>query len=655
MCGITGVFEYGRTQGGVTDDLVLRMRETLRHRGPDGEGVYITPDRRVGFGHRRLAIVDIAGGAQPMFGPNGTCVVFNGEIYNYPALRAQLEADGARFETRCDTEVILHLYERLGERCVEQLNGMFAFALWDPRDRSVFFARDHVGEKPLYWADHAGTFVFGSEIKAILQHPAVPREVNEAAIGPYLANLVTPGPATLYRGINKLPAGHRGRCDARGVRLERYWSVAEPRRFADVPLEEAAARVRRLLEDSIVARLMSDVPVGVLLSGGVDSTTIVALLRERAAGLSSYTIGYPGAAEFDERDEARAVAEHYGTEHHEIELSEEEAVADLTALVHHQDEPLADPTCLPLQAVCRLARDTGTKVLLAGEGADELFWGYDGLVRTVARWPRLEAMLRMPRAVRRAAALATSADRAAHRRDRLDGIAAGRVRPQHMPLGLTERQRERALLSGRTDAGWAPGPNDGERGIATFAFDTQEHEFAVRLPELLLMRTDRFSMASSVETRVPFLDPALVDFVYRLPVGHKVHDGVSKYVLKRAIADSVPDWVTKRVKQGFTPPTSQWVAARHGGLLRELASQDTLRRYFDTGYLTGMIDSADPSSWESGHFLWPILNFGLWHKYWIEGEPLGDLLDEPPPSQPAARPAAARSRRSSRSSAAAPR
>ncbi len=292
MCGIVGVFEYGQMTGGVDARLIERMRETLHHRGPDGEGTWISPDARVGLGHRRLSILDLAGGAQPMLGAAGDVLVFNGEIYNYPALRSELERDGVAFQTTCDTEVILHLYARHGRACVEHLNGMFAFALWDPQRQELFFARDRVGEKPFHWADVNGTIVFGSEIKAILEHPRVVPSVNEAQVGPFLTNLVTPAPDTLYNGIHKLPPGFIGVCDARGVRTQRYWNLDSPREWSEVDLDEATAGVRTMLDRSVHDRLLSDVPVGVLLSGGLDSTTLVALLRERARGLATFSVGY---------------------------------------------------------------------------------------------------------------------------------------------------------------------------------------------------------------------------------------------------------------------------------------------------------------------------------------------------------------------------
>jgi asparagine synthase (glutamine-hydrolysing) len=626
MCGIAGVFEYARTVGGVDGELLTRMRETLHHRGPDGAGLFISPDRRLGLAHRRLSVVDLAGGAQPMHGPHDTCLIFNGEIYNYPELRKTLQADGVRFRTRCDTEVILHLYQRHGERCVEHLTGMFAFALFDARRERLVFARDPIGEKPLYWADRGGAFVFASEIKALLEHPLVPREVNAAALGPYLANLVTPAPQTTFRDIYKVPAGCRGSVDARGVRLTRYASASATRGYAR-PSGSVARGVRELLDESVRARLMSDVPVGVLLSGGMDSTTILGLAGPRARGMASFTVAFAGHEQYDEREQARAVARHYGSDHHEVLLGEQDAIDILAPLIHHQDEPLADPVCVPLHAVCRLARQQGVKVVLAGEGADELFWGYAGYQRIVERWPHFLRMLALPEPLRRLAALTTSGTRTPRRREQLDGLAAGRPNPVHMPVGLTAYQRRHLLGGAGYGAGWAPGePGAGEDALETLVFDTQEYEFEVRLPELLLMRIDRFSMSSGVEARVPFLDPALVDYVYRLPLDCKIDGRVTKAVLKEAVADVVPASVSGRRKQGFAAPASRWFAERHGGVLADLMGQDALRAYFDVDYLAKLLRTGDVDHYDSGHVLWPILNFGLWHKYWIEGEPLEALV-----------------------------
>ena len=629
MCGIAGVFEYARADGGVNEAVLTAMRETIHHRGPDGAGLFVSPDHRVGLAHRRLAIVDLEGGSQPMYGRRGEVLVFNGEIYNYPELRRRLLADGVQFDTTCDTEVILRLYERHGDACVEHLNGMFAFALWDPNRKQLLVARDRLGEKPFYWADRDGRMVFGSEIKAVLAHPAVPAAVNDDAIAGYLANYVSSSPATLYAGINKLPPGTLAICDSDGVRVRRYWNLSEPRRFSDDPLDVATRRVRELLDKSVQDRLMADVPVGVLLSGGLDSTTLVALLQERAKGLASFSVGFSGDTVIDEREEARRVAHHFGTDHHEIEIGEEDALAFLPDLVYHQDEPLADPVCIPLSFVCGLARKAGVPVVLAGEGADELFWGYPRYREIMTRWKAVSLALRAPQSLRRMAAGAVPARRKPRLRDFLDTVADGRLWPLHYPLGLSSHDRR--VVLGRENVGtWTR--LDGtvppaSTPLETLAFDTQEYEFELRLPELLLMRIDRFSMAHSVESRVPFLDPELVEYVYRLPMSHKLHDGVTKVVLKQAIADVVPEWVINRKKQGFGAPISDWLFSKMGRVLPELMQGEGLRAHFDTAGLATVLHDHQSGKANNEWILWPILNFALWHRYWIEGKELEPLVD----------------------------
>jgi asparagine synthase (glutamine-hydrolysing) len=564
-----------------------------------------------------------------MIGTQGHVLVFNGEIYNYPALRRELEQEGVTFQTHCDTEVILKLYERCGEGCIDRLNGMFAFAVWDPRCRKVFFARDRVGEKPFYWTEAEGRFIFGSEIKAVLAHPRVHAEVNEDAIAPYLVNLVTPSPATLFKGIHKLPPGHCGVCTEGGIRIRKYWDLFAPRTSHQISLDVSIRKTREMLDASVHSRLMADVPVGVLLSGGVDSSTLVALLGARASGIATFSVGFEDGGEIDERDAARAVARHFGTDHHEVTVSEEDALRCLTTLIHHQDEPLADPVCVPLMFVCELAREYGVPVVMAGEGSDELFWGYSRYRQILARERWMRALLEIPGPVRRSAASLVSGVGHPHLHELLNGIARGRPNPMHMPLGLAPRQVDSLLVPRlhRSD-GWSPAPLSAEEDpIATLGWDTQEYEFGLRLPELLLMRIDRFSMAHSVEARVPFLDQDLVDFAYRLPFDQKLHRGDGKHVLKRAVADCVPEWVLQRPKQGFGAPVVQWFGAGFRPLMQELVKSDAIKAYFDAEQLRSAYDPTGRGRNHLGFSLWYILNFALWHRHWIEQRSIDQLVE----------------------------
>ena len=376
---------------------------------------------------------------------------------------------------------------------------------------------------------------------------------------------------------------------------------------------------------------MSDVPVGVLLSGGLDSTTLLALIRERSSSLSTFSVGFVGGGPVDERAEARRVARHFGTDHHEIAVSERDALAFLPGLIHHQDEPLADPVCIPLHFVCGHARERGVKVVLAGEGADELFWGYPRYQDLLRRWSALRALLALPAPVRSLLprVIAVGGRRRRYRRELLDQITRGRLAPAHVPAGATSHERARLLRRPHDALAWSP--SDGERGAAAdplsaFAFDTQEHEFGLRLPELLLMRIDRFSMANGVEARVPFLAPDLVEFVYRLPLEAKLHGGVSKVVLRQAVGHLLPDHVLARPKQGFGAPIQEWLGSRMDRLLARLLAGDALRCYFDTDAISELL-ARHARGARNQAVLWPVLNFGLWHRYWIEGEPLEPLLE----------------------------
>jgi asparagine synthase (glutamine-hydrolysing) len=633
MCGIVGVFDYRNSRDAVREEQIIRMRETLYHRGPDAEGVWISEDGRVGLGHRRLSIVDISGGAQPMIGDRGEVLVFNGEIYDYPRLRRTLEREGVTFRTNCDTEVILALYAKYGKACIEHLSGMFAFALWDPNTEELFFARDRVGEKPFHWADVDGVMIFGSEIKAVLAHPLVTPAVNESQVGPYLTNMVTTAPQTLFAGISKLAPGVMGVCDANGVRTRTYWDLLSQRSWSDTPLDEAVTRVRSMLDRSVHDRLLSDVPVGVLLSGGLDSTILVALLREQAEGLATFSVGYDEHTQFDERAEARRVARHFRTDHHEVVVTEQMLLAGLPGIIDHQDEPLADPVVLPQHFVCGLAREHGVKVVLCGEGSDELFWGYTRYQQVLRHERLMRAIMRLPQPARRSlATLTPPLGRFVKGRELMAAYADGRPPPMHFPGGMSRSNRGILLAAPSSTYGWGwkpsnDGSGDGHEDIFDqLAFDTQEHEFGLRLPELLLQRTDRFSMAHGVEARVPFLDPELVSYAYRLPPQYKLHQGVHKIVLKRAIADVVPEWVIRRPKQGFDAPVEQWLDARVGILLRSLLNEEGVRRYFDTRAIERALASSRLRA-AMRLTLWPVLNFALWHKRWIEGDSLDRLLE----------------------------
>src|SRR5579885_316017 len=413
MCGICGVWEYGAATGRVEGATVERMRDEMTHRGPDDAGAELLDEGRMGFGFRRLSIIDLSqAGHQPMRGCEGRGVwlVFNGEIYNHAHLRAGLEARGHRYRSRTDSETIIHLYEERGLDFVNDIEGDFTIALWDSQLERLVLARDRVGVKPLYLISAGGRFIFASEIKAIIAHPSVTADVDEESLYHYLSFLTTPAPRTLFRGVEKIPAGHFVVVSRDGsVETTRYWDALPPPASANgsraTSEDEVRAEILRLLRESIKKRMMSDVPFGVFLSGGVDSSANVALMAEQMSRpVETFTVAYRDDEELNELGPARETARRFATNHHEIIIGVEEMKNFLPELVFHQDEPIADPVCVPLYYVSKLVRDSGTIVVQVGEGADELFSGYDKYVKYLRLYERFwRHAERAPRVARRAA------------------------------------------------------------------------------------------------------------------------------------------------------------------------------------------------------------------------------------------------------------
>ncbi|MDQ2937805.1 MAG: asparagine synthase (glutamine-hydrolyzing), partial [Acidobacteriota bacterium] len=414
MCGICGVWEYGAVEGRVERALVQRMRDQMQHRGPDDAGDLIFDEGRGGFGFRRLSIIDLSeAGHQPMHGcTDQVWLVFNGEIYNHAQLREGLEKRGHKYASQTDSETILHLYEERGLDFVNDIEGDYAIALWDAEREHLVLARDRIGVKPLYFYHKAGRIIFASEIKAILQHPAVTPEVNEQSLYHYLTFLTTPAPQTLFKDIQKVSAGHMLVIKRDGtLSLKQYWDALPPVTMEERSDEEHKAEILRLLRASITKRMMSDVPFGVFLSGGVDSSANVALMSEQMCRpVETFTVGFRDEEYLNELDSARRIAREFCTNHHEVIVSEKELHDFLPDLIFHQDEPIADPVCVPLYYVSKLARDSGTIVVQVGEGADEIFSGYDYYVRYLrfyeSFWKQAE---RMPLVVRRAISFITRA------------------------------------------------------------------------------------------------------------------------------------------------------------------------------------------------------------------------------------------------------
>jgi len=617
MCGICGTFDF--EHGRSPDPAVLeQMNASFCHRGPDGGGLHL--DGAAGLAARRLAIIDLEHGDQPMVAAAGElCVVQNGEIINHLELRAELEGRGVRFRTRCDTEVLLHLYLRDGPGFVSQLRGMFAIALWDRRRQRMLLARDRFGIKPLYYELGDGRLSFGSELKALLRQPGFPREVDPAALHAFLAFNSIPAPLTIFRAARKLPPGHLLLCDRDGARIHRF-ARPEPAPAHAVRREGGRALAEELcqrLENSVRAHMLADVPVGVLLSGGVDSSVLTALAaRVSPYRVSTFSIGFRERS-FNELDLARQVATRYGTDHHELVVVPQVAEL-LPRLVEAFDEPFADSSAIPTYLVSELAAQH-VKVVLSGEGGDELFGGYETYAAD-------QLALRVGGAAARLAPLVErvpSSDRRVsleYRAKRF--VRAASLSPLERHHGWKEifsaQQRQQLLAPA-----WqhAPGdPLDGwrerfaETEGAPLLARLQDVDLGIYLADDLLVKTDRMSMAHSLEARVPYLDPVVSDLALALPTGLKVRGLSKKRLLRRAAAGLIPASIIHGRKRGFSIPAAAWLRGELEPLARELLGPERTRGqgYFDPAFVTRLLDDHVARRADNSRQLWGLMSFSLW-------------------------------------------
>ena len=662
MCGIVGIYEYAVNAPGVNDALIIAMRDQMTHRGPDDAGIYITPDRRLGFGHRRLSIVDLSpAGHNPMPNEDKTIwITYNGEIYNHEKLRDRLIKSGHSYRSRTDTEDIIHLYEERGLDFVDDLEGDFAIALWDETCKRLVLARDRIGVKPLYYAVQNGRLLFASEIKALLEHPAISREIDEESLYHYLTFLTTPAPRTLFAGIHKLPAGCLLTCEAGGeVKITRYWDAIVDAPNQELSEAETEQEVIRLLREAIEKRMMSDVPFGVFLSGGIDSTANVALMAElMTQPVRTFTVGFSDAPEFNEIEEARLVARHYKTDHHEILINQDELIEFLPQMIFHQDEPIADPVCVPLYFVSKLAREQGTTVIQVGEGSDELFCGYADYARYLQLYDSIwQPLAKLPKAMRGALAAAGQGaftlskplwPSAAQKMmpDLLRRFAAGEalfwggafIFDETYKRKLFNDSAIRHLSNGTPISSHLIVQEDVQRlRRAKPQADQLEcmiyQELKLRLAELLLMRVDKITMANSIEARVPFLDHKLVEFAMTIPRPMKYRNGETKRVLKRALRGVIPEPVLARPKQGFGVPINGWMLDRLGRFVEDRLLNSSIRRrdFFDYDFIKRLLSEHRAGKTNYSFFLWSLLNLSLWYDQWIEGA--GDVKSKNPKSR----------------------
>ncbi len=631
MCGITGwAYLDSRTPArGGAQDLLHAMCERMIHRGPDSEGLMVSTG--VALGMRRLAIIDLVTGEQPTFNEDkSVAVILNGEIYNYRELRDDLEKRGHSFRSASDTEVLPHLYEEYGRDMVKHLNGMFAFALWDARRRRLFLARDRFGEKPLYWGIFDNTLLFASEPKVLLAHPVVRPSLNLQALRQYLSFDYVPAPLSIYEGINKLTAAHTLTLEDGQVAIERYWKLSykKPER---VPTErEAAEHLRQLLAESVRMRLVSDVPLGVLLSGGIDSSTVTALaVLASSETVKTFSISFAESS-FDESSYARAVAKYLGTDHHEERFSADLAANLVGEIGSWMDEPSSDPSLVPTYLLSRFTRRHVT-VALGGDGGDELFAGYPmylghRLANLYTRVPRVLRRGLVEPLVRRLPVKTRNLSFDYRARRFVAGANHDPVARHHMWFGSFTSAEQEELL---TDTVKLESDGDIYREARRLAQECdavdmiecmQSLDTQLYLAEDILTKVDRASMAVSLEVRAPFLDPRVAEYAASLPRNYKLRGRTSKYILKRAVADLLPPFVARRGKKGFGIPVAEWLKKKLRPLSRDMLSPERIRRagVFDPEYVTRLLDEHEAGVANHRKPLWTLLMFELWHESFIE-------------------------------------
>jgi asparagine synthase (glutamine-hydrolysing) len=645
MCGIAGVFTFNNSSFQVDKAYLERMIKTIEHRGPDGAGTWVSADRRVGFGHRRLSIIDLATSAsQPMCNEDGTVwVAFNGEIYNHAEIRRELQQIGGhQWKTdHSDTEVILHAFEQWGIDCIHRFRGMFAIALWDASQRELWLVRDRIGIKPVYYSVHHGRITFASEIKALLEDPLQERAIDEEALYHYLSFLTTPAPATLFRGIHKLAAGTWLRVREDGsTQQSRYWDVLEQTRpLVNVSEDEIAEQIVEELRTAVRLRKVSDVPVGVFLSGGIDSSVNTALFSEgESRPVKCFSIGYEGeyASYENELHYARSMANFAGAEYHERLLTQQDLLDFLPRMVYLQDEPIADPVCVPVYYVSKLARDNGVIVCQVGEGSDELFCGYPSW-RTRLRLQQW-GDLPMPRGVKELGLFGMNfAGRQNGQpyewlRRNIEGLpvfwgGAEAFTETHKISLLSQRLRQRFSGFSSWEAVKPIRKRFEDRAWEKSDLQWMTYlDLNMRLPELLLMRVDKMSMGVGLEARVPFLDHKFVELAMSIPQAVKTRNGTLKYILKKAVKGLIPDELIDRKKQGFGVPVHEWFFDRLGKFARvELNAFCDDTDILDRAAVMQLLDQRNASQ------AWYLLNLALWWKQYMgsEKEAMAPMLSEP--------------------------
>ncbi len=630
MCGINGI-AYSSSSGRTVDPNVLvRMRDRIAHRGPDDAGIFV--DGNIGLGHRRLSIVDLAGGGQPMANVHGTCViVYNGEVYDHAEHRPGLIERGYAYQTNSDTETILHLYEELGTRCLEKLRGMFAFAIWNKRSRELFLARDRFGVKPLYYVhDENGSLFFASEIKSLLETGSVKARLNYAALPEQLANHGTARDETLFEGVRRLLPGHFLIWKDGNVTVKRYWDLSfEPKEPVESE-EQTVAEWLELFRESVRLRLMSDVPLGMFLSGGIDSSAIAAVMSELVdQPIKTFSVGFK-ESEANEFEFARMVARKFGTEHHEVTITPEQFFSELPKLVWHEDEPLGFEASVPLYFVSKLAQEH-VKVVLTGEGSDETLAGYGRYSKALALMQygeKYEALT--PGPLRSAVRSGVAA---------LPGVLNRKLKRTFLSLdadieslyfdnfAIFGSSAQQELLTDQVAERIGPGgPYTNLHGwlAETDAEDILDQLLYVDTKTYLhelLMKQDQMSMAASIESRVPFLDHKLVEFTARLPQRMKLRGRDTKWILRKAMRGVLPSEILDRPKMGFPVPMARWLRGPFRHVVEDhlLSERSLARGLFHEHALRQLVVAHDGGEDHSSK-LFRLINLEIWHRIFIDGE-----------------------------------
>ncbi len=653
MCGIAGGVWTGGSEP-VDDRTLDRMTDSLQHRGPDGRGVYsrsYDDGSGIALGHRRLAILDPSRGAQPMASDDGTVwITYNGEFYNYREVRSDLIARGHSFRTDCDTEVLLHLYQEKGVECLRDIRGMFAFAIWDERRRSLFMARDRLGKKPLVYHEGTGRLLFASEIKAILQAPGVPREVDPSMIDAYLSYLYVPHPQTGFRGIRKLPPAHYALFENGRLSISRYWQLDYDRESSE-SAEQLRERLRAELSESVRLRLRSDVPLGAFLSGGIDSTVMVGLAQRHVAQpVNTFTIGFPQAS-YDESPFGRLAANHLQTCHHEFTV-EPDAAQILPKLLWHFDEPFGDNSAISTYYVAQIAREH-VKVVLTGDGGDELFGGYPRY-RTAHAMGQLELL---PGWLRRLALTASrmrlpERDRQASISRRVNSRLAALREPAHQRLArwvtiFPKQLRHTLYADSLRDMFDAPEETDFVARVAEPSYSRDPGKKAMLvdlqsyLPCDLLAKVDITSMAHGLECRCPLLDHQVVELAASIPYDKLVDGKHPKPMLTSTFPELFPTALRERPKMGFSVPLGDWFRHELWDLARDtLLDQTSLDRgYFRRASIEQLFDHHKHGLWNHGDRIWALLCLEHWHRTFLDPASPPDLPQEvcSPPMLPTAR------------------